>query len=91
LIHYFGQFIKVQFYTRHLQNTITTKILGRDQAKIVKRLLGISCEQLEQLIEKGKMLHQIKQDKKEKVKTRMIKAGGGKPSKCKDSGQKGWK
>ncbi|MEN9870875.1 MAG: hypothetical protein RLZZ171_1863 [Cyanobacteriota bacterium] len=47
----------------------------------VKRLLGISCEQLEQLIEKGKILHQIKQDKKEKVKTRIIKAGGGQPSK----------
>jgi Helix-turn-helix of DDE superfamily endonuclease len=27
------------------------------------------------------MLHQIKQDKKEKVKTRIIKAGGGQPSK----------
>ncbi len=47
----------------------------------VKRLLGISYEQLEQLIEQGKILHQIKQDKNEKQKTRIIKAGGGKPAK----------
>lgn len=47
----------------------------------VKRLLGISYEQLDQLIEQGKMLHQIKQDKNEKQKKRIIKAGGGKPAK----------
>lgn len=34
----------------------------------VKRLLRISYEQLEQLIEQGKMLHQIKQEKSEKQK-----------------------
>lgn len=47
----------------------------------VKRLLGISCEQLEQLIEQGKILHQIKQEKREQKKVRIIKAGGGKPAK----------
>lgn len=47
----------------------------------VKRLLGISYEQLEQLIEQGKVLDQIKQEKNEKQKKRIIKAGGGKPAK----------
>ena len=47
----------------------------------VKRLLGISYEQLEQLIEQGILLHQIKQEKNEKQKKRIIKAGGGKPAK----------
>ncbi len=47
----------------------------------VKRLLGISDEQLEQLIEQGRMLHQIKQESIEKQKTRRVKAGGGKPAK----------
>ena len=43
----------------------------------VKRLLGISYEQLEQLIEQGKILHQRKQDKREKQKIRIIKADKG--------------
>ena len=47
----------------------------------VKRLLGISDEQLEQLIEQGKMLHQIKQESLEKQKKRIVKAGAGKPAK----------
>lgn len=47
----------------------------------VKRLLGISNKQLEQLIEQGKILHQIKQESIEKQKKRIIKAGGGKPAK----------
>jgi four helix bundle protein len=47
----------------------------------VQRLLGISYEQLEQLIEQGKLLHQLKQEKCEKKKIRIIKAGGGKPTK----------
>ena len=47
----------------------------------VKRLLGINYEQLEQLIEQGKILHQIKQESIEQHKTRIIKAGGGKPAK----------
>ncbi|MEY2832984.1 MAG: hypothetical protein RLZZ574_2243, partial [Cyanobacteriota bacterium] len=47
----------------------------------VQRLLGISYEQLEQLIEQGKLLHELKQEKCEKKKIRIIKAGGGKPAK----------
>ena len=47
----------------------------------VKRLLGISYEQLGQLIEQGKMLDKIKQEKSEKQKIRIIKALGGKPAK----------
>lgn len=47
----------------------------------VKRLLGISYEQLEQLIEQGKILHKIRQESIEKQKKRIIKAGGGKPAK----------
>jgi hypothetical protein len=47
----------------------------------VQRLLGISYEQLEQLIEQGKLLHQLKQENCEKKKIRIIKAGGGKPAK----------
>ena len=43
----------------------------------VKRLLGIDFDQLEQLIEQGKLLHQKKQEEKEKRKIRIIKAGGG--------------
>ncbi len=34
----------------------------------VKRLLGIDFDQLEQLIEQGKFLHQKKQEEKEKRK-----------------------
>ena len=37
----------------------------------VKRLLGISFEQLEQLIAQGKMLHRIKKESIEKQKTRI--------------------
>jgi PHP family Zn ribbon phosphoesterase len=47
----------------------------------VKRLLGITYEQLEQLIEQGKILHQIKLDYLEKQKVRIIKSGGGKSAK----------
>ena len=47
----------------------------------VKRLLGIDFEQLQQLLEQGKFLHQKKQEEKEKQKIRIIKAGGGKSSK----------
>lgn len=47
----------------------------------VKRLLGITYEQLEQLIEQGKMLHQIKLDYLEIQKVRIIKSGGGKSAK----------
>ena len=47
----------------------------------VKRLLGISYEQLEQVIEQGKMLNERKQEMREKQKKRIIKAGGGKPAK----------
>lgn len=47
----------------------------------VKRLLGISYEQLEQLIEQVKILNQIKQESLEQHKTRIIKPGGGKPAK----------
>jgi hypothetical protein len=47
----------------------------------VKRLLGINYTQLTQLIEQGKILHQIKQESIERDKTRIIKAGGGKPAK----------
>jgi Helix-turn-helix of DDE superfamily endonuclease len=42
-----------------------------------KRLLGIDYEQLGQLIEQGKLLHQRKQEEIEKNKIRLIKAGGG--------------
>jgi hypothetical protein len=42
-----------------------------------KRLLGIDYDQLGQLIEKGKLLHQRKQEEIEKKKIRIIKAGGG--------------
>ncbi len=43
----------------------------------VKRLSGIDFDQLKQLIEQGKLLHQKKQEEKEKRKIRIIKAGGG--------------
>ena len=38
----------------------------------VKRLLGIDFDQLEQLIEQGKFLHQKKQEEKEKRKIRIV-------------------
>ncbi|MGL4883783.1 MAG: helix-turn-helix domain-containing protein [Waterburya sp.] len=47
----------------------------------VKRLLGITFNEFEQLIEQGKTLHQIKQEEIEKQKIRIIKAGSGKPAK----------
>lgn len=47
----------------------------------VKRLLGISYEQLEQLIEQVKIRHELRQESMAKQKTRIIKAGGGKPAK----------
>ncbi|MDJ0647769.1 MAG: transposase [Xenococcaceae cyanobacterium MO_188.B19] len=61
-------------------NNYTWKYIEK-HPKEVKRLLGIDYEQLEQLIEQGKILHQIKQESIEKHKTRIIKAGGGKPAK----------
>jgi Helix-turn-helix of DDE superfamily endonuclease len=42
-----------------------------------KRLLGIDHEQLVQLIERGKIIHKIQQEKIEQKKIRIIKAGGG--------------
>lgn len=45
--------------------------------KEIKRLLGIDYDQLGQLIEKGKLLHQRKQEEIEKKKIRIIQAGGG--------------
>jgi hypothetical protein len=53
----------------------------KQHSQEVQRLLGISYEQLEQLIEQGKLLHQLKQENCEKKKIRIIKAGGGKPAK----------
>ena len=47
----------------------------------VKWLLGINDEQLKQLLEQGKILHQIKQESIEQHKTIIIKAGVGKPAK----------
>lgn len=45
--------------------------------KETKRLLGIDFEQLEQLIEKGKIIHQKNLDEIEKKKIRIYRAGGG--------------
>lgn len=45
--------------------------------KETKRLLGIDYEQFRQLIEQGKLLHKRNQEKTEKQKIRLIKAGGG--------------
>ena len=53
----------------------------KEHPQEVKRLLGINYEQLQQLIEQGKLLHQEKQELIEKQKKRIIKMGGGKPSK----------
>ncbi|MGB7445411.1 MAG: transposase family protein [Coleofasciculaceae cyanobacterium] len=46
--------------------------------KEAKRLVGISYEQLIQLMEQAKLLHQQKLSEKERSKTRLISAGGGK-------------
>lgn len=53
----------------------------KEHPQEVKRLLGINYEQLEQLIEQGKILHQLKQKCIERNKIRIIKAGGGSPAK----------
>jgi hypothetical protein len=45
--------------------------------KETKRLLGINFEQLEQLLERGKILHQKNLDENEKKKIRIYRAGGG--------------
>ena len=52
----------------------------KEHPQEVKRLLGINYEQLEQLIEQGKILHQLKQECIEQNKIRIIKAGGGSPA-----------
>ena len=44
----------------------------RKHPQKVKRLLGIDFDQLEQLIEQGKFLHQKKQEEKEKRKIRIV-------------------
>lgn len=50
-----------------------------DKPREIKRLLGLNLEQLEQLIEHGKVLHKIKQEEIERNKKRVIRPGGGKP------------
>ncbi|MEC4804894.1 MAG: transposase family protein [Jaaginema sp. PMC 1079.18] len=55
--------------------------------KATKRLLGINCDQLGQLIEQGKILHQRKQEDIEKNKTRIIRAGGGNHAKLSEEEQ----
>jgi IS5 family transposase len=52
-----------------------------------KRLLGIDHDQLRQLIEQGKILHQRKQEEIEKKKIRIIKAGGGNHTKLSEEEQ----
>ncbi len=49
--------------------------------KEAKRLLGINYEQLIQLIEQGKLLHEQKQAERESQKVRLIRQGGGSPIK----------
>jgi DDE superfamily endonuclease/Helix-turn-helix of DDE superfamily endonuclease len=49
--------------------------------KETKRLLGINYDQLEQLIEYALVLHEQKEQEKEKQKVRIIKSGGGRESK----------
>lgn len=49
-----------------------------DKPREIKRLLGLNLEQLEQLIEHGKVLHKIKQEEIERNKKRVIRPGGGK-------------
>jgi IS5 family transposase len=49
----------------------------RAHQKETKRLLGISFEQLEQLIEQVKILHNLEQEEKFKKNPRLIAAGGG--------------
>ena len=53
----------------------------QNKPKITKRLLGIDYEQLMQLIELAKKLNKDQVEKLEIEKTRLIKKGGGKPSK----------
>ena len=48
----------------------------------VKRLLGIDFDQLEQLIEQGKFLHQKKQEEKEKRKIRSHNQTGRRVYRC---------
>lgn len=49
----------------------------QNHTRETKRLLGINFEQLEQLIERGKLLHQKKLKENEKQKIRINRAGGG--------------
>ena len=46
-----------------------------------KRLLGLDYQQLQKLIEPGKILHKERQQQQEKQKVRIIRAGGGSPAK----------
>jgi hypothetical protein len=55
--------------------------------KETKRLLGIDYDQLRQLMEQGKILHQRKQEEIEKKKIRIIKVGGGNHSKLSEEEQ----
>jgi IS5 family transposase len=52
-----------------------------EHPKETRRLLGITYEQLQQLIEYGKILHQNKQEEIEKQKTRVNQSGGGRSPK----------
>ena len=55
--------------------------------KQTKRLLGIDYQQLEELIELGKLLHRRKQEEVEKNKVRINQAGAGNHSKLSESEQ----
>jgi hypothetical protein len=61
-------------------NTYTWEYI-KNHTKETKRLLGINYEQLELLLETGKIIHLKKIEKIEDSKTRIIKKGGGKPPK----------
>ncbi|NER29214.1 MAG: transposase [Symploca sp. SIO1C4] len=64
----------------------TWEYLQRNQ-KQAKRLVGISYEQLIQLIEQAKLLHEQRLSEIEKNKTRLISAGGGKKSQLEEEEQ----
>jgi hypothetical protein len=53
----------------------------QDNLKETQRLIGISFEQLIQLIEQGRIAHEQKQAELESQKVRLIRRGGGAPSK----------
>ncbi|NEO34685.1 MAG: transposase [Symploca sp. SIO3C6] len=64
----------------------TWEYLQRNQ-KQAKRLVGISYEQLIQLIEQAKLLHEQRLSEIDKNKTRLISAGGGKKSQLEEEEQ----